>query len=160
MIRFIIRTLILIVEKIVNELALIATLVTLGQQGSAQERLIGGSRTIAFAVRDFGLAIYHNTPFSQVMGGMKTGIDNAIDGIVKSIEQDPQTALVAAIGTFFTYKMLPYFLRVARRAFKRGPRTGDIVKAPKTPKKPKDTDTSEQVPAMKSPTYQKLYKDR
>ncbi len=160
MIRFIIRMLIFVVEKLVNELALIATLLTLGQQGSAHERLIGGSRTIAFVLRDFGLAVYHNTPFSQVMANMRTGIDNAIDGIVKSIEGDPQTALVAAIGTFFTYKLLPYFLRLARHALKRGPRTSDIAKAPKAPQPPSVDDTHESIAAAKSPTYQKLYRDR
>ncbi|MFA5812092.1 MAG: hypothetical protein WC956_07180 [bacterium] len=160
MIRFIVRTLIFIVEKLMNELALIAALLTLGQQGSAHERLIGGSRAIGFVLRDFGLAVYHNTPFSQVMGGMRTGIDNAIDGIVKSIEGDPQTALVAAIGTFFTYKLLPYFLRIMRRALKKGRRSSDIAKAPKPPKPSHAGNTSASAVAEKSPTYQKLYRDR
>lgn len=158
MIRFCMRSLLLVIEKLVNELALIATILTVAQQGSAHERLIGASQSIVFGIRDIAIAFYQNTAFSEVMAQARAAIDGAIDGIVKSIESDPQTALVAAIGTFFTYKLLPYFLRVARRALKRGKRSChelENVKAGTPPPPPTVT-----APPQHRDTYNQLYRDR
>lgn len=152
---FIVRTLIFIVEKLVDDLALIAALVTLGMFGSAHERLIQGSLAMVHAVRDLALGFYHNIPFSQLMSQLQAGIDQAIGGIAKNVAQDPQTALVAMVGTFFTFKLLPYFLRMARRALKRGKRRGDAPTA--------GAGTVEALPRHtkgEASTYDQLYRDR
>ncbi len=152
---FIIRTLLFVLERIVDDLALIAALITLGKYGSAHERLISGSLAMVHAVRDVALGFYHNVPFSQLMTQMRDGISAAIDGIAKNVAQDPQTALVASVGTFLTFKLLPYFLRMARRALKRGKRCTDAtITAPRAGEPP-----SHPVEG-KSTTYDQLYRDR
>ena len=116
MLRFIYRLFFTIVGKILQELSLIAALLSLAHGGSYVDRLLGAIVTILGTCQQFGVAFYHNTPFPTVIGELKAGIDATMDGMTQSLTQDPQSALVALVISYVILKIAAFLCRLARAA--------------------------------------------
>ena len=114
MFRLIGRMLFWTVEKLAAELALVAALLALAAQGAYHQRLIGATLAIVHTVQAFSLAFWRNTPISTVMVQLKGAIAASLDGMTKSVTEDPQTALVAAAVTYICYKLAAKLLRFLR----------------------------------------------
>ncbi|MBT3181765.1 MAG: hypothetical protein HN337_04555 [Deltaproteobacteria bacterium] len=111
----IVKAAILVIEKIIWELALIAALLSLAISGPIFDRVIGGMRKILLALFAFGEAYYQNTDIDKFMTGFSISVQNVISLITVNIKKDPQTVLIAFIATFFCYKVASLILKLIRK---------------------------------------------
>ena len=111
----IIKAVLLVVEKLIWELALIAALLSLAFTGPILDRIIGGMRKILLALYAFGEAYYQNAPLDKFMAGFSTSVQNVISSITLNIKKDPQTVLIAFIATFVFFKIAAAILKLIRK---------------------------------------------
>lgn len=114
-VRVIFKALLLIIEKVIAELAILAAILSIVHQGSYIERILGGMATIFKAIYGFGHAYVINIGFRDFMGNFTANVLGALASIAENIQSDPRRVLVAFIVTYIAYKVIALLLRIIRK---------------------------------------------
>lgn len=114
-IRVFLKFIFFIVEKVMAELALLAALFSVTEQGTYADRIIGGMMDILRAIYGFAHAYIENIGFREFMSELSTGILKQLADIGENVEANPRRAFFALIATYVTYKVIPLLLKLIRK---------------------------------------------
>jgi hypothetical protein len=141
--RAIFRAILLVAEKILSEVALLAALISIAWQGDLYQRILGGLISLYDTAKGFALAYYYNDELSGVWKSFTEIFNERLATAEKNIESNPQLVLVAFLLTYVCYKLAAKVLRLARKGMG-GRHKPKVARSPKKPEK--------------STAYQELYK--
>ncbi len=114
-IRVFLKFVFFVVEKVMAELALLAALFSITEQGTYVDRIAGGMLDILRAIYGFAYAYIKNIGFREFMSALSTGILRQLADIGENVEANPRRAFIALIATYITYKVIPLLLKLIRK---------------------------------------------
>ena len=115
MIRCTVKVVVLVVEKVLSELAILAAILSIAEPGSYIDRAVGGMASIFQIVYGFARAYWNDVGVREALAEFGTGTLKALGGVGENIQSDPRMVLIAFIATYAAYKVIAIILGVIRR---------------------------------------------
>jgi len=140
------KLIILIVEKLSSELAILAAIISTSHAGDIPRKIVSGMLSIYVFVYEFAEAYISDAAFSESYKKFADAFNAAVESAGKNIMANPRDVLLGFVATFLAYKILAVILRMMRKKLLR--------------RCSKDIHSEKNNPAKCGETYNKLYSDQ
>ncbi len=115
MFKAIFKLIILVVEKLSSELAILAAIISTSHTGDIPRKILSGVFSIYVFIYEFADAYLSDAVFSESYKKFADAFNAAVESAGKNIMENPRGVLLGFVATFFAYKVLAVILRMMRK---------------------------------------------
>ena len=147
-IAWLVRLILLVAEKVISELALLAALFSSTEGGTYFDRVVGGMLDNFWAIYGFAKAFVTNVKFTEFMTVFDAAIDEGLSLVTLNVQANSRMVLFGMFITYIAWKVVAYVLRLIRKHVLKHRKKDDG----ETVKRPKKGEASK--------TYEHLYEEK